>query len=112
MVVAAPKKAIHLALLELGEERARSVQNRVADSITRFAGSMWFAYLHIVWVLDLDRSGDRAIPVRVADHDRVTRGHLPVDVRDDQPEPPSSTALPILVQQARDRVQVAGGFGR
>ena len=37
------------ALLELGEERARSVQNRVADAITRFAASMWFAYLHIAW---------------------------------------------------------------
>ena len=49
MVVAVPKKPIHPALIELGEERARSVQNRVADSITRFAGSMWFAYLHIAW---------------------------------------------------------------
>jgi hypothetical protein len=49
VVVAAPKKPIHPALLELGEERARSVQNRVADSITRFAGSMTFAYLHIAW---------------------------------------------------------------
>ena len=49
MVVAAAKKPIHPALLELGEERARSVQNRVADAITRFAGSMWFAYLHIAW---------------------------------------------------------------
>jgi uncharacterized membrane protein len=33
----------------LGEERARSVQNRIADTITRFAGSMWFVYLHIAW---------------------------------------------------------------
>jgi uncharacterized membrane protein len=49
VVVAAPKKPIHPALLELGDERARSVQNRVADSITRFAGSMSFAYLHIAW---------------------------------------------------------------
>jgi uncharacterized membrane protein len=49
VVVAAPKKPIHPALLELGEERARSVQNRVADPITRFAGSMSFAYLHIAW---------------------------------------------------------------
>jgi len=49
VVVAVPKKPIHPALIELGEERARSVQNRVADSITRFAGSMWFAYLHIAW---------------------------------------------------------------
>jgi uncharacterized membrane protein len=49
VVIAAPKTPIHPALIELGEERARSVQNRVADSITRFAGSMWFVYLHIAW---------------------------------------------------------------
>ncbi|MDP9295261.1 MAG: DUF1003 domain-containing protein [Actinomycetota bacterium] len=49
MVIPAPNKSIHPALLELGEERARSIQNRVADAITRFAGSMWFAYVHIVW---------------------------------------------------------------
>jgi hypothetical protein len=49
VVIAAPKRSIHPALVELGEERARSVQNRVADAITRFAGSMWFAYLHIAW---------------------------------------------------------------
>jgi uncharacterized membrane protein len=49
MVIAAPKMPVHPALLELGEERARSAQNRVADAITRFAGSMWFAYVHIAW---------------------------------------------------------------
>jgi uncharacterized membrane protein len=31
------------------EERARSVQNRIADQITTFAGSMWFVYIHIIW---------------------------------------------------------------
>jgi uncharacterized membrane protein len=25
------------------------VQNRIADQITEFAGSMWFVYIHIVW---------------------------------------------------------------
>jgi uncharacterized membrane protein len=25
------------------------VQNRIADQITTFAGSMWFVYIHIVW---------------------------------------------------------------
>jgi uncharacterized membrane protein len=49
VVVVTPKKPIHPALLELGEERARSVQNRIADAITRFAGSMGFVYLHIAW---------------------------------------------------------------
>jgi uncharacterized membrane protein len=43
------KKPIHPALLEVAEERARSTQNRIADAITTFAGSMWFVYLHIVW---------------------------------------------------------------
>lgn len=31
------------------EMRAQSVQNRIADAITRFAGSMAFVYVHIVW---------------------------------------------------------------
>jgi uncharacterized membrane protein len=49
MAIAAPERPIHPALLEYGEERARSVQNRIADSITAFAGSMWFVYIHILW---------------------------------------------------------------
>jgi uncharacterized membrane protein len=36
-------------LMKHAEERARSVQNRIADKITAFAGSMWFVYLHIIW---------------------------------------------------------------
>jgi uncharacterized membrane protein len=37
------------ALLDHAEERARDVQSRVADAITRFAGSMMFVYLHVIW---------------------------------------------------------------
>ncbi len=37
------------ALVEHAEQRARSVQDRIADQITAFAGSMWFVYIHIVW---------------------------------------------------------------
>ena len=37
------------ALLEHARARAESVQNRVADRITAFAGSMTFVYLHVVW---------------------------------------------------------------
>src|SRR6478752_2001792 len=37
------------ALVEHAEQRAQSVQNRIADRITAFAGSMWFVYIHIVW---------------------------------------------------------------
>jgi uncharacterized membrane protein len=36
-------------LVEHAEQRARSVQNRIADQITTFAGSMWFVYLHVIW---------------------------------------------------------------
>jgi uncharacterized membrane protein len=37
------------ALVEHAKQRAESVQNRIADRITDFAGSMWFVYIHIVW---------------------------------------------------------------
>ena len=37
------------ALLENARKRAESVQNRIADKITDFAGSMTFVYLHILW---------------------------------------------------------------
>ena len=40
---------VHPGLIEHSEERARSVQNRIADTITTFAGSMWFVYLHVAW---------------------------------------------------------------
>src|SRR6478672_10980621 len=37
------------ALVNHASERAESVQNRIADRITSFAGSMAFVYIHIVW---------------------------------------------------------------
>ena len=37
------------ALAEHAKQRAESVQNRIADRITTFAGSMAFVYIHIVW---------------------------------------------------------------
>jgi uncharacterized membrane protein len=39
----------HPILTKSAEERSRSLQNRIADAITGFAGSMRFVYLHIVW---------------------------------------------------------------
>ena len=39
----------HPALLQAEAARAASLQNRVADQITKFAGSMAFVYLHILW---------------------------------------------------------------
>src|SRR5437762_3246648 len=37
------------ALIRHAEERARDGQNRAADRITAFAGSMTFVYLHVIW---------------------------------------------------------------
>jgi uncharacterized membrane protein len=37
------------ALVEHAKKRAESVQDRIADQITAFAGSMRFVYLHILW---------------------------------------------------------------
>jgi uncharacterized membrane protein len=39
----------HPALRRTIEKRAGSIQNRIADAITRFAGSMVFVYVHILW---------------------------------------------------------------
>jgi uncharacterized membrane protein len=39
----------HPVLTRSAEERATKLQNRIADAITRFAGSMPFVYLHVVW---------------------------------------------------------------
>jgi uncharacterized membrane protein len=49
----------HPALVKQAEDRARNLQNRIADQITSFAGSMAFVYLHIalfaVWMLLFER---------------------------------------------------------
>ena len=49
----------HPALLEAQLKRAESVQLRIADQITRFAGSMAFVYLHVagfaIWMLLVER---------------------------------------------------------
>ena len=39
----------HPALIDHEILRAKSAQNRVADKITAFAGSMAFVYLHLLW---------------------------------------------------------------
>jgi len=36
-------------LVEQACKRAESIQNRVADRITTFAGSMNFVYIHVLW---------------------------------------------------------------
>jgi uncharacterized membrane protein len=40
---------INPALLKHERERALARQNRVADAITAFSGSMLFVYVHIIW---------------------------------------------------------------
>ena len=39
----------HPVLVRHADERAGDLQNRIADAMTRFAGSMPFVYIHIVW---------------------------------------------------------------
>lgn len=36
-------------LVEHAEQRAQNAQNRIADRITAFSGSMAFVYLHLLW---------------------------------------------------------------
>lgn len=40
---------LHPALLKHAEMRRVSVEDRIADVITRFAGSMTFVYVHVIW---------------------------------------------------------------
>ncbi|HKN44175.1 MAG TPA: DUF1003 domain-containing protein [Propionibacteriaceae bacterium] len=40
---------INPALLKRERERAEARQNRLADKITVFAGSMLFVYVHVIW---------------------------------------------------------------
>jgi uncharacterized membrane protein len=37
------------ALAQHAQARAHSLENRIADRITAFAGSMQFVYIHIIW---------------------------------------------------------------
>jgi uncharacterized membrane protein len=39
----------HPGLRRHAERRRASIQNRIADAVTKFAGSMVFVYVHIVW---------------------------------------------------------------
>jgi uncharacterized membrane protein len=50
----------HPAVVADAERRATDIQLKVADTITRFAGSMLFVYLHIagfgIWMLVVEKS--------------------------------------------------------
>jgi uncharacterized membrane protein len=41
--------ALNPALIEHARQRAQSVENRIADRITAFSGSMRFVYIHAIW---------------------------------------------------------------
>jgi uncharacterized membrane protein len=47
--VSRPKPLVNPALLEHARERRKSLENRMADRITAFSGSMRFVYLHVIW---------------------------------------------------------------
>ena|SRR5438445_308920 len=55
-----PRTSHHPGYRKVAEHRAADVQLRVADAITRFAGSMPFVYIHAVvfgvWMLVLEKS--------------------------------------------------------
>ena len=42
-------RPINPSLLKHADQRAQSAQNRAADRITAFSGSMTFVYLHVIW---------------------------------------------------------------
>jgi uncharacterized membrane protein len=62
MIRAAVKATTHPRLIAHAEERGRSLQNRIADVITRFAGSMPFVYVHLVWFIAWIALGVEAFP--------------------------------------------------
>ena len=42
-------RTIHPVIKEHGEHRRSRISHRLADAITRFAGSMGFVILHVMW---------------------------------------------------------------
>lgn len=49
MTIQTPVESKHPALRKTEAERAESLQNQIADTITTFAGSMMFVYIHLLW---------------------------------------------------------------
>jgi uncharacterized membrane protein len=60
MSVRRVRPPVHPALQRHYDKRRANLQDRVADAITTFAGSMMFVYIHIlafaVWMLFLEKS--------------------------------------------------------
>lgn len=59
-VSAAPSTSHHPSVVAEAEKRSADIQLRVADAITKFAGSMKFVYAHVlafaVWMLVVEKS--------------------------------------------------------
>ncbi len=53
---------VNPALLRHAEERRQSLENRIADQITRFAGSIQFVYIHVIWFAAGSASGSSTTP--------------------------------------------------
>lgn len=49
MSIQPTKAPTHPALARHQQERHEHVQDRIADAITKFAGSMLFVYVHMLW---------------------------------------------------------------
>lgn len=45
-----------LVKMRLAEERKKGRQERIADALTMFSGSMLFVYVHAIWFRRLDRT--------------------------------------------------------
>jgi uncharacterized membrane protein len=56
------KPLINPALIEHARRRRESVENRIADRITAFSGSMRFVYIHILWFASWIGFGVEAYP--------------------------------------------------
>ena len=58
--IAKPSAREHPVVTRIRQSRAEDIQLRVADAITRFAGSMTFVYLHIavfgLWMLLIEKN--------------------------------------------------------
>src|SRR5512133_387613 len=57
-----PLHLMNPVLIAHARERAESIQNRIADRITDFAGSMAFVYIHIIWFGSWIASGVEKYP--------------------------------------------------
>ena len=55
MSIRRPSSPINPAARQHAKERTQNVENRIADAITRFAGSMLYVYIHIIrfasWII-------------------------------------------------------------